>query len=185
MLNARQVDKKFWLSGGWQDIERDINWIKTENIRAILDLQFTSDDDRNTYTYVCDMLADEGIEYRHILMYDGDWNTDLPAIFLEGENQLEIWDTTFTGKKDRILIKCAAGASRSVSQYLNYICYRDKIDPLTAFGNLVDYEAKWAMINAPRNFYPANPDPSFTSYLKKKYPIIESAFGEIEREDHG
>jgi hypothetical protein len=183
MLNARRVDSKFWISGGWQDIERDIQWAKTENIRAILDLQYTSDDDQNIASYIRDLLADEGIEYYNILMYDGDWNTDLPAIFLEGENRLELWDTKFTGKKDRILIKCGAGCSRSVAQYLNYICYRDKFDVKDVYGNLVDYEAKWALVNSPRNFYPSSPDPCFTSYLKKKYSVIESSFGEIERED--
>ena len=182
MLNARRVDKKFWLSGGWQNIPVDIDWIKTENIRAVLDLQYTSDDDRNIYSYIRDMLADEKIEYHNILMYDGDWNTDLPAIFLEGEGVLSVWDMAFDAKKDRILIKCGAGASRSVSQYLNYICYRDKISAIEAFGNLVDFEAKWVLVNAPRNFVPSSPDPCFTKYLMDKYPVIESAFGEIDRE---
>lgn len=180
MLNSRKVDNKFYISGGWQDIERDTEWLKTENIRAVLDMQYTPYDSLNVPNFIKGYLADEGIEYHYILMYDGEWNDNLASIFKEGENILEKWDTTFTNKKDRILVKCAAGISRSVSQYLNYICKRDNLPYTQAFNEFGKREAKWAWINNDIDFWNGSPGPWFAHFLKLKYPMNGSAFGEID-----
>jgi hypothetical protein len=181
MLNAKKVDKKFWISGGWQDIERDIEWLKTENIRAILDMQYTPSDDPNLYRYVAGLVREEGILYHNILIYDGDYNYNVGELFDEGADYLEKCDKGFTDKKDRILVKCGVGASRSVAMYLNYICKRDSLDLIEAFTNLQNAEDSWALLNGGANFYPAMPDISFITYLAKKYPVQKSAFGDIER----
>jgi hypothetical protein len=179
MLNPRQIDKKFWISGGWQNAPIDIQWLKTENIRAVLDLQFTPNDDDSRPDFIFDMLDEEDIAYSHIKMFDGDYNWDLKEILDLGEALLKDWDLTYTKKKDRILIKCGAGVSRSVAHYLNYICGRDEICFADALANFRNAEIEWAKINADLNFWPASPDYSFKDYLNKKYPIKESAFGEI------
>ena len=182
MLNARPIDNKFWVSGGWENVERDIKWLKEHNIRAVLDLQYTLDDNPNLPIFVKNRLADEGIEYHSILMWDGEWNYSVHAIFLEGENKLELWDTTFTGKKDRILVKCGAGISRSVSQYLNYICFRDKVSFADALAEFSRAEYKWASMYAETNFWPGSPDWCFRSLLARKHSRNGSIFGEVVRD---
>ena len=180
MLNPRQIDKKFWVSGGWQNVPVDIQWLKAENIRAVLDLQYTPNDDDSRPNFIFGILSEEDIVYSYIKMYDGDYNWDIGAIFDLGESYLRIWDSFITEKKSRILIKCGAGVSRSVAHYLNYVCFRDKISFREALANFRDAENEWAKVNADQNFWPASLDPSFVDYLNKKYPVKESAFGEIE-----
>jgi hypothetical protein len=113
-------------------------------------------------------------------MYDGEWNTTLDDIFDEGAQTLKNWDETFNKKRDRILIKCGAGTSRSVSQYLNYICARDNITFMEAYGDYRNSEDKWAEAYANRDYWPGMPSPAFLYYLSEKYPRTHSEFGEIE-----
>jgi len=183
MLNARRVDDKFFISGGWQDIERDTEWLKMENIRAVLDMQYVPYDSANLPYFVKSYLADEGIEYLSIPMYDGEMNENLAELYTLGENTLEDWDKRFTHKRDRILVKCAAGISRSVSQYLNYICKRDGLTYWRAESEFSKREAKWAMSYGDRDFWPGGPGPWFTHFLTKKYinnGPQGSAFGDVE-----
>lgn len=181
MLNARKIDRKFFISGGWQDIERDTKWIKTENIRAILDVQYTNYDSPNVPGYIKNHLKDEDIQYEYILMHDGEGNDSLENIFTKGQEILTDWDNQFTNKKDRILIKCGAGVSRSVSQYLNYRCYRDSISFRDAYEQFRDNEDRWANIYADENFWPGMPSREFVKYISEKYPTNDSAFGEVVR----
>jgi hypothetical protein len=180
MLNRRQVDNKFYISGGWQNIERDIEWLKANHVRGILDMQFTPYDEPNVPDFIKAYLADQGIEYHYILMYDGDWNQNLEALYSEGETVLANWDQKYTNRKDRLLVKCAAGISRSVSQYLNYICKRDNIPYRKAEDNLARTERNLLYTDADGTFdWIGGPGPWFTQFLSNKYPIVGSAFGEV------
>lgn len=180
MLNARKIDSKFYISGGWQHIERDTEWLKTENIRAVLDLQYTPWDEKNVPEHVKDYLEDNDIAYHYIIMEDG-WDSNLSSLFEAGETMLAYWDSLFSNRKDRILIKCGAGVSRSVSQYLNYICKRDEIPFQEAYRDYRNKEDKWANIYAEENYWPGMPTIEFVQFLDKKYPSEKkSLFGEVE-----
>lgn len=170
MFNIRRVDKKFYISGGWENIERDAEWLKTENIRAVLDLQYTIDDNTNVPNFVKTYLVDEGIEYEYIQMYDASYNRDIAGLYERGQSILEAWDNKFTNKKDRILIKCAGGVSRSVSHYLNYICKRDNISYIEARENLWQRERELMGYSDGTFFWMGEPNLAFEVFLSAKYP---------------
>jgi len=170
MLNLRPVDDKFYLSGGWTDVPEDGKWLKLNNFRAVLDLQFTPDDyTARSFQYIKDELQDLSIEYFAVPMTDGE-NYDLDYTFRATSNQLEFWDGQFTERRDKILVKCGVGVSRSVAVLIDYFCKRDR---------LTYTEAK-IRVSKPDRFFsmlPVGIHPDLEWYLRNRYPDL-SAFGE-------
>jgi protein tyrosine phosphatase (PTP) superfamily phosphohydrolase (DUF442 family) len=161
MLNARRVDAKFWLSGGWQHLDNDTKNVKKTGIMAVLDLQFTPADSPEPTRAIESALSALGVEYHYIPMWDGPLGQNLADIFQESNTLLADFELRFPGPKEQLLVKCAAGQSRSVSvlvshfcesrrwtyhEALNYIKKRDGYSPLTS-----------------------DPNPVFATFLKRKY----------------
>lgn len=170
MLNLRPVDDKFYLSGGWTDVPEDAKWLKFNNFRGILDLQFTPDDyTAKSFHYIKDELEDLSINYFAVPMTDGE-NNDLDYTFRATSNQLELWDGEFTHRRDKILVKCGVGVSRSVAVLIDYFCKRDR---------LTFTEAK-IRVSKPDQFnlsiLPIGINPALEQYLHSRYPDL-SAFG--------
>jgi protein-tyrosine phosphatase len=169
MLNIRKIDK-FWLSGGWQDLDEDIKFLKENKFRAVLDLQFTYYDEVNTAD-IQEML--DTIEYKAIPMMDGDGN-NLREIFQEGYDFLIDADSFYTEKKDKILVKCGAGVSRSSAMLIAYFCESRRMSFREAKNYVrVQEDKDWNMQ------WHADPAPIFQFFLRNKYPE-SSVFGEKE-----
>ena len=174
MLNLRKIENKFYLSGGWQNIEKDVAYLADNGFKAVIDVQFTPDDDVNTND-ILEKLADEGIAYQSIWMYDSEYNQDLDGILDTSAQYLTEADEYFTNKKDKILVKCGAGVSRSAAILINYLCQSRRLEFLEALNYVRTQEQK--------NFdymLGISLDPSFTFHLLKKYPTTFSAFGKKE-----
>jgi hypothetical protein len=174
MINFRPIDNKFCLSGGWIDVPKDAKWLKINGFRAILELQFTQIDytDKSFY-FIRDTLEDLSIEYFAVPMNDGE-NYNINRLFEITRNQLQEWDSKFTRNRDKILVKCGVGVSRSVAVLIDYYCYRDR---------LTYSEAKIKISNVDKYNYgglPISIEETFVRFLKSKYPDI-SAFGEKEK----
>lgn len=170
MINLRPIDDKFYLSGGWIDVPSDVKWLNLNHFRAILDLQFTPDDySHKSHQFVKDTVENLSIKYLAVPMTDGE-NYDLKDLYTVTSNQLEFWDGEFTNRRDKILIKCGVGVSRSVSVLIDYYCKRDR---------LTYTEAKARISNVDRYNHgglPISIDIVLAEHLKEQYPDI-SAFG--------
>lgn len=171
MLNIRPIDGTFYLSGGWIDVPKDARRLNLNFFRAVLDLQFTPDDfTTKSNAFIKDTLSDAGIEYTAIPMYDGD-NNNLITIFDVTYNQLHAWKERFKGPRDKILVKCGVGVSRSVAVLINYYCAEER---------LTFTEAKQRIGNVDKYNYgglPISIHPDLEHYLHGRYPDL-SAFGE-------
>src|SRR6185369_2541926 len=127
MINLRPIDNKFYLSGGWTDVPKEAHWLQFNHFRAVLDLQFTPDDfTEKSHQFVKETLEDLGIRYLAVPMWD-DENADLNQLYTITGNQLEFWDGEYHNSRDKILVKCGVGVSRSVSVLIDYYCKRDRL----------------------------------------------------------
>lgn len=174
VLNLRKIESKFYLSGGWQNIEKDVEYLADNGFKAVIDVQFTPDDEVDTND-ILEMLADEGIAYQSIWMYDSDYNQDLDGILNTSAEYLTEADEYFINKKDKILVKCGAGVSRSAAILINYLCQSRRLTFDEALNYVRNQEQK--------NFdymLGVSLEPSFACRLRQKYPETESAFGEKE-----
>lgn len=128
MLNLRQIDSKFLLSGGWVDVPKDTAWLEQVGIKAVLDLQFTKDafNFRSQSKYIENECLSHHIDYVAIPLDDGP-NEDVERVFGQAYETLYEWENLYTGKGDHILIKCGVGVSRSPAVLTYYYCKRDKI----------------------------------------------------------
>jgi protein-tyrosine phosphatase len=174
MLNIRKVDKKFFLSGGWQNIFLDIQQLKSFKISAVLDLQYTTIDEIDDTVPIA--LTKEGIEYKRINMYDGEYNADLAKILDEGAEWLSVMELKVD--ENNILVKCGAGVSRSAAMLINYLCMSRRLTFHEVRNSIrtTEENGKWlsGMVLG------ISLDPSFTYELSKRYPEYGSAFGEKE-----
>ena len=163
MQNLRKINK-FYLSGGWVHVPKDLKHLQTLNIKAILDLQFFPGDSQNKayINYISEEAEKVGIEYRGMPMVDGD-NDNLSDIFGTGAETLEKWELQFPKKRDSILVKCAAGVSRSASMLINYLCARDNKSYVDVLHMIRNAEEQYAMFGV-------SPSYEFVKYLKSKYP---------------
>jgi protein-tyrosine phosphatase len=175
MLNLRKVDNRFYLSGGWQDIFLDVQRLKLNKIGAVLDLQYTFVDEIDNT--VPDALEKEGIEYKRINMYDGEYNQNIGKIFDEGAEWLAVAELKVEPKKF-ILVKCGAGVSRSAAMLINYLCMARRLTYSEVLNNIkvTEENGKWLS----GMMLGVSLDPSFDYELKKRYPDYDSAFGEKE-----
>jgi hypothetical protein len=123
--NFRVVDDRFRLSGGWVDVPRQAAWLAENGVVAVLDLQFEPDwaDTparwANSLQPLIGVLSDHGIEHRALPMFDGE-NDDLAAVYEAGADAIRGWIERYPD--GRILVKCLAGMSRSVSMLTYWLC---------------------------------------------------------------
>lgn len=116
-----------------------------------------------TILYIKDELEANGIEYKAIRMYDGEFNLDLDGIYAEGQEFLTEMEEKYPGKKDGILIKCAAGISRSPSMLINHLCVSRRMSYLEALNYLREKEYRQAIE------FGTSPNQFFAQMLKGKY----------------
>lgn len=179
MLNLRNIDGKFNLSGGWVDVPEDVKWLSSAGFVAVLDLQFTkllssAEDFRIQSKFIGDTCLSKGIDYQAIQMNDG-FNSNLGEIFNAAYQHLDIWDKLFVGKRDRILIKCGVGVSRSPSILIYYYCRRDNISFKEARDRISSTD--WQITNMGLPIYISQ---EFEMWLKERFPDDPSVFGEVE-----
>lgn len=163
MLNFRQIDSRICLSGGWTDVPVDAKWLASQGIEFVLDLQFTPDSYLpENEDFIRVTLWNNKIEYKTILMYDGD-NDNIERIFEDSHNILTDWETKFSNRWSKILIKCGVGVSRSPAVLINHLCIRDRLN----YG-----EARWRIASNDNHMVapPISIDRFFEVYLKTKYP---------------
>src|SRR3989304_8008242 len=147
MLNLRQIDYKFYLSGGWQNVPKDLDELKYLGIKAILDLQFIpwetmydKNDTLSSIKFITDEAKEEDIHYEAILMRDDEHNVYLPDLLLQGYEFIASMEKVFSKRKDKILIKCGAGISRSPAMLINYLCIKNRWSYVEALNYIREKE---------------------------------------------
>lgn len=168
ILNLRQIDK-FYLSGGWSaNILKDIEYLKTLNIKAILDLQMSQADiefiGQRPIEFILNSMKEHGIDYKAVPMSDDEFNINLGNTLFEGSQFLSAMEKKYPAKKDKILVKCGAGISRSPTQLINYLCQVRN----SSYIDILSYirmKEEYAGIG-----FGSSPNPIFADHLKKIYP---------------
>lgn len=162
MLNLRPIDK-FILSGGWEYIYYDVQRLKNLGVVAVLDLQFTPEDQGLAYAATTEACQDAGIAYKVVRMRDDEFNRDIENLFARTYNILDIWADEFPGEDQKILVKCGVGTSRSPAVLINYYCVANRWTFTEAKQYIEDAEADWSQLGLAL-------DPFFTYTLKNMYP---------------
>lgn len=168
MLNYREVDDKFAISGGWYDIERDIAFLKSKNITAILDMEFTDYSlDRREASKIAKICKANGIEYTSIPMEDSlNYSYEYTEkLIRQGTDKLIEYVDKHNDSNSRILVKCAAGISRSTTMYLSYTCHANKISFSNAYRKLQRIE--FNLLNNGKMRWGAMPNNYFQQILNK------------------
>jgi len=195
MLNFRLIGPRFCLSGGWQNLKKDIDFLLENNVFAVLDLQFTPEDSSLMIGAVTDELEKNFIVYKSIRMFDSELNRDLDGILNEAFETLTTWEAALDkepvstdkpklggvgNNKPRLLVKCGAGVSRSVCVLTAYLCTSRRWSFDFARNWITDNEDDFLGIShAESHFFGAGigMDPFFTDKLRKLFPEKGSAFG--------
>jgi protein-tyrosine phosphatase len=142
LLNLRFIDKKFALSGGFTDLPKDIAYLSTLGVVAILDVGMTPDDDYIAMgLYIENECAKEEIEYDYIPMRDDEFNDDIHEDWREAANILADWVKRYPNRRQFILIKCATGISRSASVLIYYLCREQRMSYIEALGYVRNAES--------------------------------------------
>lgn len=162
MLNFRKIDK-FYLSGGWNKLPENIDELKVNNVKAVLDLQFSTIDSRATIKAIKELLEKNGIDYQAIDMYDSEFNISMEDIFFAGQEFLSQMETKYPAKREGILVKCAAGISRSPAMLINYFCNSRRMSYAEALNYLRKREEDQGID------FGSSPNQYFSQYLKEKY----------------
>lgn len=171
MYNFRQIDKKLYLSGGWTDIDNDPDLLAHYNVKAVVDLQYSPDDDwKNLTKTVENRLAEYDIDYAPFVLYDSDYNVDAREVFMAAADKIaEFIAQNADSKRDAVLIKCGAGLSRSVTALIWYLGYYRQMSYVQALdwynSHLADYNPSYQpyMQTHAINAY-------FMHLLKKEFP---------------
>lgn len=165
MLNARPIDK-FYLSGGWQNLPLDVAMLQKSGVKFVLDLQYTLDDEHEKMTTgIRTALEEVGIEYYYITMYDGDFFAqDLHKIFSFGAGLLVGAELKYTDSKDKILVKCGAGTSRSPAMLIAAYGYLRK----WSYQESLEYIRRNEK-GTPGLLLGADPSRAFSDYLKSEF----------------
>lgn len=175
MRNLRKVEKNYYLSGGWQDIFLDVERLRVNKIVAVLDLQYTLIDEIDDT--IKDTMEREGINYKQVRMYDGEYNQNLSGILDETEEWLAVQELKIS-PKENILVKCGAGVSRSAAVLINHLCIAKRLTYFEALNLVRNNEEHGRWLSGFE--WPVSLDPSFQYELNKRYPEYDSAFGEKE-----
>lgn len=167
MLNLRRIDKKFFLSGGWENPMEDVLILKNLGIGAVLDLQYTPDDhkfNKEAEQRIKAILEHNEIEYWITPMFDGE-QEHIEDIFTEGHDALFSWLGTLDSKT-RLLVKCGNGVSRSPAMLIYFYCQEMNMS----------YEAAYNLIYKAGDIYI---DSFFKDWLKVKFSSYrDEVFGE-------
>ncbi len=168
--NFRKIDEKFYLSGGWSNLPQNIKFLQSKNVKAILDLQFLPEDvvwsanqQRGMIFYIKDELEKAEIEYKYIFMRDDELNNDFEDILIQGSTFLQQMEEKYPEKKEGILVKCAAGISRSPTLLINYLCESRRMNFYEGLNYVRKNEDRYGI------GFGASPNYFFTEQLKKKY----------------
>lgn len=182
--NFRKVDNKFYLSGGWNNLPENIKILQFHNIKAVLDLQFLPDN--SVYSvgsqeamilHIKEELEKVGIDYKAIKLRDDEFNLNLEIDLAEGGMFLEQMEEKHKGeirkpakkviqmgkRPSGILVKCAAGISRSPTMLINYLCETRRMSYLEALNYVRKNEQDQGV------YFGASPNHFFVEHLKKKY----------------
>jgi len=200
MLNFRCIGDRFALSGGWQHIGNDAQFLKDNSIFAVLDLQFTNEDSSFGITAVTEAMSKNTINFHCIRMEDSEFNPDFEGILEEAFGVLSEWEklldiqasdaAKIVGKTQlvglgisspKILVKCGAGNSRSVCVLIAYLCMSRRWSFEFAKNWVQNLEDDWLGINhAESHFFGAGigMEPFFTYKLRQLFPENISVFGE-------
>jgi len=166
MINFRPTDyPKIYLSGGWENIANDPEFLFSQNIKAVLDLQYTVNDAASLPMTVRDALSEWDIEYTYYPFEDTE-NYSASALEESLSNMslvLNEWEEKYPRRNQHILIKCGAGVSRSPTAYLYYMCNRYGGSYLSRLWELRWEEEGWTQFGS-------SPNVAFHSFLKKKFP---------------
>lgn len=164
--NWRKIDK-FYLSGGWNNLPENIKFLTYNRIIAVLDLQFFDDGYFNNTGAIIHAIKEElqnvGIDYLAIKMQDSELVWNLEEILNEGQEFLTAIEEKYPDKRDGILIKCAAGISRSPTMLINHLCISRRMSYLEALNYLRDKEDNQGIQ------FGSSPNYFFVNYLKKKF----------------
>lgn len=178
MLNYRRVDKKFSISGGWNNLPENVAFLKDERVAAVLDLQFTDWDSNHPLTQVSIALEDANIDYSHIKMFDDLNGTkeNTIRIIRKGADTLESFVEKHPKEYERILVKCAAGISRSPTVYLAYLCQANRWTYDEASEFLYDQERELHQMGL--LYWPSSPNFYFRQFLGEMYGRTEYVWPE-------
>lgn len=173
LLNYRRVNDKFSISGGWRNIYDDTDFLVSENIVAVLDLQYLEYDEQSAISVVTNALAAEDIEHHVIRFADGGYENELYTrnAIDKGVEIIEDLVERFPDRKQRILIKCAAGISRSTTMFIAYHCEKNRWTYDEGRAYLWDCETKLAQEGLLE--WEAHPDWFFVYVLGKMYGRTE------------
>jgi protein-tyrosine phosphatase len=163
MLNFRQIDKNFCLSGGWQDLDSDLENLHQAGIRFIIDVGLTPADEYATMVaYTQERAEAIGIEYVCFPMYDDEFNDDVEYSWDLIADIIAGAEKTLS-RKEKILIKCGAGVSRSVSTFIYFLCQNKRMSAREALNYIRDAERF-------KTEFGASPNTFFWNILRKKFP---------------
>lgn len=168
LVNWRKIDK-FYLSGGWNDVPENAKFLAYSRIKAVLDLQyfvdgFWSQKDRDrAVLFIREELAKYGIDYLAIDMYDSEHNLTFDDLLDQGTNFLTEMEEKYPEKRDGILVKCAAGISRSATQLINHLCISRRMSYVEALNYIREKEHRQGIE------FGASPNYFFAEQLKKKF----------------
>lgn len=138
--------------------------LRQQNIRAILDLQMLPSDPIDTINIFMQEQAEKNnIKYTIIPFRDDEFNTDLDQVFTSGHTFLADMEQQFPAKKDTILVKCAAGISRSPSMLINHFCMSRRMSYVDALNYIRERERYTITFGS-------SPNPYFANYLKRRFP---------------
>jgi hypothetical protein len=170
LLNLRQIDRKFVISGGFTDLHKDVKYLVAIGVVAILDVGLTADDDIDGMVQtIGDACFEEGIEYAHIPMRDDEFNWNLEGIWTTAAEILRKWEEKYPKRRQLILVKCATGVSRSASCLIYYLCEKNRWSYVEALNYVRDGEAHKTEFGVSLNNYFHNtlkgmfPDNKYTS----------------------
>jgi len=199
MLNFRCIGSRFALSGGWQNVGKDAQFLADNSIFAVLDLQFTPEDSSLGIAAVTEALRDKSINSLFIRMFDSEFNQDLLGIFEQAFETISRWEEELDirasdaakistkpqlgglgNSSPRILIKCGAGNSRSVCVLIAYLCMSKRWTFEFAKNWVQELEDDWLGIShAESHFFGVGigMEPFFTFKLRELFPETTSVFG--------
>lgn len=163
MINFREINNHFYLSGRWENFLVDVATLQAYNIKYVLDVQYTSVD-FSIYNHflASEILKEEGIEYEALPMYDSDEFYSVLDLEAALDNSYEALDrfVSMTKKRENILIKSASGISRAPTVYIFYRCYRTGRSFDEVYEDLLEYDD---------GEFPSSINPFFYDYLSSRF----------------
>lgn len=163
LLNYRAITKNISISGGYQDVERALDFCVYNNIKSIIDLQFIDPQESSTARrFIMDECKKRDIRYHAVFMRDDELNPDLDNL-LETVYNLIYQEMEDLGNHQRILIKCATGISLSATVLIYCLCKGNEYTYTEALEYIRSREQGQTQFGA-------SPHPYFAQYLSEMFP---------------